>query len=51
MNADSTFHQIQLTKKSLIKLFPNKKELINNTIESKTYTNDEDMVLDFLNKL
>jgi hypothetical protein len=50
MNPDSTFHQIQLTKKSLIKLFPNTKELINNTIESKTYTNDEDMVIDFLNK-
>ena len=51
MNPDSTFHQIQLNKKSIVKLFPNKKELINNAIESKTYTNDEDMVIDFLNKL
>jgi hypothetical protein len=51
MNPDSTFHQIQLNKKSLIKMFPDKKDLINNTLESKTYSNDEDMVINFLNKL
>jgi hypothetical protein len=51
MNADSTFHQIQLTRKSLIKMFPDKKELINNTFEAKSYDNDEDLVINFLNKL
>jgi hypothetical protein len=50
MNSDSSFNQIQLTKKSLIKLFPDKKDLINRTIEAKVYNNNEDMVLDFLNK-
>ena len=51
MNTDSTFHQIQLNKKSMVKLFPDKKDLINNTLESKTYENYEDMVIDFLNNL
>lgn len=51
MNPDSTFHQIQLNKKSMVKLFPDKKDLINKTVESKTYENNEDMVIDFLNKL
>jgi hypothetical protein len=51
MNADSTFHQIQLTRKSLMKMFPGKKELINNTFEAKSYDNNEDMVINFLNKL
>jgi hypothetical protein len=51
MNPDSTFHQIQLNKKSLIKMFPDKKDLINSTIGAKAYENNEDMVIDFLNKL
>lgn len=51
MSPDSTFQQIQLNKKSLIKMFPDRKDLINNTLASKTYTNNEDMVLDILNKL
>ena len=51
MSSDSSFHRIQLTKKSLIKLFPDKKDLINNTIESKSYENTEDMVIAILNKL
>lgn len=51
MSRDSTFQQIQLNKKSLIKMFPDKKDLINNTLEAKTYGNSEDMVLDILNKL
>lgn len=49
--ADNTFHQLQLNRKSLIKLFPDKKELINNIIGSKVYDNDEDMVLSVLEKL
>ena len=51
MSRDSTFQQIQLNKKSLINMFPDKKDLINNTLEAKTYGNSEDMVLDILNKL
>jgi hypothetical protein len=50
MDSDSSFNQIQLTKKSLIKLFPDKKDLVNRTIEAKVYENNEDMVIDFLNK-
>jgi hypothetical protein len=34
----------------MVKLFPDKKDLINNTIGAKTYENNEDMVLDVLNK-
>jgi hypothetical protein len=43
-----TLQQIQLNKKSLLKLFPDKKEIINNVIKSKSYTNDEEMVLSVL---
>ena len=32
-------------------MFPDKKELINNTAESKSYDNNEEMVIDCLNKL
>jgi hypothetical protein len=49
LSPDSIFRQIQLNKKSLIKVFPDKKDLINSTIRTKTYENDEDMVIDFLN--
>lgn len=48
---DNVFHQLQINRKSLLKLFPDKKELINNIIESKAYDNDEDMVLAVLEKL
>ena len=51
MSSDSIFHQIRLTNKSLIKIFPDKKDQINNAIEGKSYGNDEEMVLDILNKL
>jgi hypothetical protein len=51
MSSDSIFHPIQLTKKSLMKMFPDKKELINNTFEGKSHDNNEDMVLDILMKL
>jgi hypothetical protein len=47
---DSAFHQVQLNKKSLVRFFPEKKEIINNTIESKTFENNEDMVLSVLEK-
>jgi hypothetical protein len=47
---DSTFHQLLINKKSLTKLFPDKKELIEKIIESKAYDNDEDMVIAVLDK-
>ncbi len=51
MSADSSFHRIQLTKKSLEKMFPDRRELINKTAESKSYDNNEEMVIDILDKL
>jgi hypothetical protein len=51
MNSDSIFHQIQLTKKSLARMYADKKELINNISEARSYENNEDMVLEILNKL
>jgi len=51
MSSDSIFHQIQLTKKSLARMYADKKELINNVIGARSYENNEDMVLDILNKL
>lgn len=51
MGPGGTFQQIQLTKKSLIRLFPDKKELINKSIEEKTYTSNEEMVLDIIDKI
>jgi hypothetical protein len=50
-SADNTFHQVQLNRKSLVKLFPDKKELIDKTIGSKTYENDEEMVIAVLEML
>jgi hypothetical protein len=47
---DSTFHQFQLNKKSLIRFFPEKKEIIKNTIELQTFANNEEMVLYLLEK-
>jgi hypothetical protein len=49
--SDSTFHQVQLNRKSLIKLFPEKKEIIEKAIGSKTYGSDEEMVLVILGLL
>jgi hypothetical protein len=51
MNADSTFQRIQLNKKSLVKMFPGKKDIIISTAESKSYDNDEEMVTAILDKL
>jgi hypothetical protein len=50
MGQDSIFHQIRLTKKSLIKFFPDKKESISR-IDEKAYTNDEEMILEILNQI
>jgi hypothetical protein len=49
--SDSIFHQIKLTKKSLVKFFPDKKESISRTIDGRSYPDDEEMVLDILNQI
>jgi hypothetical protein len=48
---DDIFHEVQLNRKSLIRLFPDKKEIIDNVIRSKTYKNDEEMVIVILEKM
>ena len=50
MTNDSIFHPIQLNKKSLIKLFPDKKKLIESVAVSSTFKNDEEMILYVLGK-
>lgn len=50
MSSDSLFHRIQLSKKSMVKMFPDRKELITKTIEAKSYDNNEEMVLNILEK-
>ena len=47
---DSAYHKITLNKKSLMKLFPDKKELINSIIGQGPFTNDEEMVISVLEK-
>jgi len=49
--ADSVLHQVQLNRKALTKLFPKNKEIINKTIESGSFKNDEEMVIAVLEKL
>jgi hypothetical protein len=51
MGTGGKFQQIQLSKKSLIKFFPDKKDLINRTVGEKSYTNNEEMILDVLDKI
>jgi hypothetical protein len=48
--SDSSFHQINLTKKALIRLFPEKKELISGSPDLDSYTDKEAMVLAILEK-
>lgn len=48
--ADSIFHQIKLTRNSLTKLFPEKKRIINNRLETESDENNEEMVLKVLEK-
>jgi hypothetical protein len=50
MTSDSIFHLLQLNKKSLIKLFPDKKNLIESAAVSNTAKNDEEMILSILGK-
>ena len=46
--SDSIFHRVQLNKKSLIKLFPDKKELIEKDFEGKIEGDAEEQVISIL---
>lgn len=48
ISADGSVRQCQLTEKSLIKIFPDKKELIKNTTKGRTFTDKENMVISVL---
>lgn len=50
LGPDSVFHQIQLNKKSLTKLYPNKKDIIQNSDGEDKYTDKEQMVLSIVSK-
>ena len=49
--SDNVFHQIQLNKKSLVKLFPDKKEMINDAFREKSDENNEEKFVSILQKL
>jgi hypothetical protein len=51
MQSDSIFHQVQLTRRSILKEFPGKKEIINKPLDEKSFNNNEEMVLEILNRL
>jgi hypothetical protein len=50
LTGDSVFHQVQPNKKSLIKLFPEKKNLIESTLAANPNLKGEEMILTILNK-
>jgi len=47
---DSVFYRVQLTRKSLIKAFPDKKELIESNFNEKTASDPEADIITLLNK-
>ena len=49
--SDDIFHQIQLNKKSLSNIFPDRKDVINEVFREKSKKNDEDIVIEILGKL
>jgi hypothetical protein len=50
MAADSTYHQIQLNKKSLIRVLPELKSEINN-FDSESYKDNEALILNILDRI
>lgn len=50
LSSDSVFHQIQLNKKSVLKLYPDKKDLINQAEGEEAFSDKEDMILSILSK-
>lgn len=50
LGSDSVFHRVQLTGKSLKKLFPDKKDLIDSNFNAKSATDPEAEIISLLNK-
>jgi hypothetical protein len=50
IGSDIVFHQIQLNKKSVLKLYPDKKALIEQAEGEDTFSNKEEMILSILSK-
>jgi hypothetical protein len=50
MGSDSRFHRVQLTRKSLIKLFPDKRSVIESDFNVKSDIDPEAVVISLLNK-
>ena len=50
MGSDNVLHQIQLTRKSVLKLYPEKKRIIGQEPDEKTFENKEEMILSLLDK-
>jgi hypothetical protein len=48
---DGIYHKIQLSKKSLAKLFPDKKDFINKFSEDGSYADDEELIKAIVSKL
>lgn len=48
---DNIFYQIQLNRKSLLKMFPDKKDIINMEYKQKNNLSDEEKVISILKKL
>jgi hypothetical protein len=49
MGSDGILHSLQLNKKSLIKLFPEKKSYIESVVNGRANKNDEEMILSIIN--
>jgi len=50
MGHDNIFHQVQLNRKSVAELYPEKKELIENAIRERSADNEE-LMISLLDKL
>lgn len=51
MNSDGVFCQVQMNRKSLVKLYPGKKELIDQAFRDESDTDKEALILSILEKL
>jgi hypothetical protein len=51
LDHDNSYTEVSLNRKSLIKLFPDKKDIIKKVSKEKTYSDREEMVLAILKKL
>jgi hypothetical protein len=51
LGSDSVYHKVQPTQKTLIKLFPDNKDLIESTIKGKKYSDNDEMIQKVLEKI